>query len=137
MAGLQVLEEEFSGQGFHVLGFYSDDFGSQGGSDGDIDACTSQYAVTFPQFAKDHVKDVDGAGPLEPQPVWKWLLSQPNVGPEMSLVPGWNFNKYLISRDGDLVAHWGSSTYWGTNPNDPAFDMNAIVVAIQAELAKP
>lgn len=139
MAGLQVLEETFSGEGFHVLGFYSDDFGSQGGNDEDIEACTGQYAVSFPQFEKADVLDPDGAGPGTAQPVWSWLLSQPNVGPESSLPPTWNFHKYLISRDGELVAHWGSGTYPGDDPSNAndSFDTSAIVVAIEAELAKP
>jgi glutathione peroxidase len=137
MAGLQVLEEQFSGQGFHVLGFYSNDF-NQAGNDGQIDQCTSDYQITFPQFAVGHVKDVDGSGPLEPQPVWQWILSQPQVGPAPSLVPSWNFNKYLVSRSGELVAHWSESVYPGDNPQNAndSFDTNPIVVAIRAELAK-
>lgn len=124
MADLQGLEEQYAGQGFHVLGFYSDDFGMQGGSDDDIEACTGEYAVTFPQFKKDHV-----IGALA-QPVWSWLLSQPNPEPSLPLDPDWNFHKYLITRDGQLVGHWDSQINPGDDPPN-----NPIVLAIEAEIA--
>jgi glutathione peroxidase len=132
MAGLQVLEETFSAQGFHVLGFVSDDFGMQGGTDGQVDMCNNQYHVTFPEFAKEHVTN-PGANP-----VFDWLLSQSNPGPASSLTPSWNFNKYLISKDGKLIAHWPEQVYPGDDPTDPSdsFDASPIVVGIKAELAK-
>jgi glutathione peroxidase len=138
MAGLQVLEETFEGEGLQVLGFLSNDFGNQGGSDEQIDGCTEQYGVTFDQFAIDHVKDPDGAGPEQAQPVFDWLLAQPNPGPAASTEPTWNFHKWLVSRDGQLIAHWESATYPGDNPSDPndSFDTSPIVVAIRAELEK-
>jgi glutathione peroxidase len=133
------LEEKFSGQGLHVLGFLSNDFGNQGGSDEQIHACNEQYAVTFEQFDLDHVKDPDGDGPGVAQPVFAWLAAQPNPGPAATPAPTWNFHKYLVSRDGQLVAHWPEYTYPGDDPNNPndSFETNPIVVAIQAELAKP
>jgi glutathione peroxidase len=139
MAGLQVLEEKFSGQGFHVLGFLENDFGMQGGTDGQIDACTGMYGVTFPQFAIDHVIDTDGAGPEVPQPVFAWIYAQGNPGPATTLYPTWNFHKWLVSRDGHVIKHWDSPTYPGDDPNNPSdsFDTSEIVVAIKAELAKP
>lgn len=133
MAGLQVLEETFAGQGFHVLGFYSNDFGSQGGSEEQIEGCTGEYMVTFDQFAVDHVIDTDGGGPVVPQPVWEWLAQQPNY-----TAPDWNFHKYLVSRTGELVAYFPRSTYPGDDPNNASdsFETNPIVIAIEAELAK-
>ena len=127
------MEDQFKGQGLHVLGFLSNDFGMQGGSDGDVDGCVEQYGVTFEQFAIDHVKGADV------QPVFDWLVSQPNPGPATTTEPTWNFHKYLVSRQGELVAHWESSVYPGDNPNDPSdsFETSPIVVAIEAELAKP
>lgn len=138
MAGLQVLEESFSGQGFHLLGFYSDNFGMQGGTQDQIDACTDNYMVTFEQFVKANVIDPDAGGPDVPQPVWQWLLAQPN--PEaFPLQPDWNFHKYVISKDGQLVRHFDTQTYPGDDPNNPndSFETNPIVMAIEAELAKP
>jgi glutathione peroxidase len=132
------LEDKLGGNDFTVLGFLSNDFGNQGGSEGQIDTCVDKYMLTFKQFAIGHVRDVDGAGPEEPQPVWKWLLSQPDPGPVAGLDPTWNFHKYLISRDGKLVKHWASGTYPGDDPNNPndSFDTNEIVMAIKAEIAK-
>jgi len=139
MAGLQGLEDKLGGQGFHVLGFISNDFGMQGGTSGQIDACTGMYAVTFPQFVIDHVIDTDGAGPVVPQPAFAWLYTQGNPGPSSTLYPTWNFHKWLVGRDGHVVAHWDSPVYPGDDPSDPSdsFDTNPIVVAINAELAKP
>lgn len=132
MAGLQVLEEEFAAEGFHVLGFYSNDFGNQGGTNEQIDACTDNYGITFPQFAIDHVVGADM------QPVWTWLMSQPNPNPNVALPPDWNFHKYLISREGTLVRHDVTQTYPGDDPNNgsDSFETNPIVMAIEAELAK-
>jgi glutathione peroxidase len=134
-AGLQVLEETFSAQGFHVLGFLSNDFGNQGGSSGQIGSCNSKYGITYTQFAIDHVVP---QGSTPPQPVFAWLESQPNPGPDTSALPSWNFSKYLVSRTGTLVAHWDSPVYPGKDPNDPnsTFDNSPVVIAIRAELAK-
>lgn len=132
MGGLQGLEEKFSADGLEVLGFLSNDFGSQGGSPGQVEGCTDKYGITFDQFAIDHVKGADA------QPVWKWLLSQPNPGPANPIEPQWNFHKYLISRKGTLVGHWASPVYPGDDPSNPndSFDTNPIVIAIKEELAK-
>ncbi len=126
------MEETFSAQGFKVLGFYSNNFGSQGGSNEEIDACTELHKVTFPQFAIANV--------VEPniQPVWGWLLSQPNPRPEVALSPTWNYHKYLISRDGKLVQHFLQLEWPGDDPAKPndSFETSPIVIAIEAELAK-
>jgi glutathione peroxidase len=132
MAGLQGLEENLSGEGLHVLGFYSNDFGNQGGDPDDIAGCTEDHGITFEQFQIAPVKSPDA------QPVFAWLYTQPSPGPSASVEPTWNFHKYLISRDGQLVAHWDSAVYPGDDPenaNDD-FDTNPIVVAIRAELEK-
>ena len=138
MAGLQVLEDKFGAQGFHVLGFLSDDFGDQGGSDGQVDTCTEMYQVTFPQFQIGHVIDTDGSGPIVPQPVFAWLYAQPDPGTAPTLQPTWNFHKWLVSREGTLVADWDTPVYPGDDPSDPndSFDTSAIVIAVKAELAK-
>jgi glutathione peroxidase len=135
MAGLQVLEDTFSAQGFHVLGFLSNDFGMQGGTAGQISACNAMYGIKFTQFAMDHVVP---QGSTRPQPVFAWLEAQPNPGPDTSALPSWNFSKYLISRTGVLVAHWDSPVYPGADPTDSTstFDGSPIVIAIKAELAK-
>jgi glutathione peroxidase len=133
------LEDKLGAQGFHVLGFLSDDFGNQGGSSGQVDSCAAQYGVKFQQFGIDHVIDTDGAGPIKAQPVFAWLEGQSNPGPFATPYPDWNFHKYLISRTGKLVGHWTSTVYPGDDPANPSdsFDTSEIVIAIKAELAKP
>jgi glutathione peroxidase len=118
------LEEQYSAQGLTVLGFLSNDF-NQSGDDGQIDNCNDQYGVTFQQFGTAPV-----TGPSA-QPVYQWLASQPNPGPAGSTQPTWNFHKYLVSRDGALVAHWPEQQ--APDPNNPA---NPITAAIEAELAQ-
>jgi glutathione peroxidase len=118
-----------------VLGFMSNDFGSQAGTAGQVAACNAKYGITFTEFAIGHVVPM-GATP--PEPVFAWLEAQTNPGPDTSNLPSWNFSKYLVSRKGELVGHWDSPVYPGMDPSDPTsmFDTNPIVVAIRAELAK-
>ena len=131
MAGLQVLEEEFSAQGFHLLGFFSNDFGNQGGDGDDIDSCNEEHQVTFREFDIDHVTAPDA------QPAWQWILSQPSPGPEQPLEPTWNFHKYLISKDGQLISHFAQGSYWGTDPQSAQFNDSEVVQGIRAQLALP
>jgi len=107
----------------------------QAGSMGDVSACNAQYGITYPQFSIDHVVP---QGSTPPQPVFAWLESQPDPGPDTSSLPSWNFSKYLVSRTGELVAHWDSPEYPGADPNVPGstFDSSPIVIAIEAQLAK-
>jgi glutathione peroxidase-family protein len=107
----------------------------QGGTPGQIMGCNAMYGITYPQFAIDHVIP---SGSVMPQPVFAWLESQPDPGPDTSSLPSWNFSKYLVSRTGELVAHWDSPVYPGADPSVPGstFDASPIVIAIEAELAK-
>jgi len=131
MAGLQVLEDQFGSEGFRVLGFYSNDFGNQGGSEEQIEACNDDHGVSFLQFETAPVIGADA------RPVFAWILSQPDPANEgIPLEPNWNFHKYLISRTGELVAHYGLSSYPGDSETAPGWDTDPMVVAIKAELAK-
>jgi glutathione peroxidase len=96
--GLEALHQELSGEGFSVVGFPSNDFMSQEpGSEAQIaEFCTLTYGVKFPMFEKLVVKG-EGADPL-----YRALAA--DGGGE----PGWNFHKYLIGRDGKVVAGFGS-----------------------------
>ena len=129
MAGLQGLEEQYEDQGLHVLGFYSNDFGSQGGTDEQIDACTEAHAVSFPQF------EIQPVTLPNARPVFAWLLGQDEPGPA-PLTPSWNFHKYLVARDGTLVATFSEPSYMGSDPASPTWQNHEIVLAIEAELAK-
>lgn len=93
--GLESLQQEFSSRGFTVLGFPSGDFGGQEfASAGEIrEFCDSKYAVTFPLFAKSGVKE----GPDQSE-VFGFL------GGATGSLPAWNFGKYLVDREGTVLA---------------------------------
>jgi len=91
--GLQALHNELAGKGFEVLGFPSNEFGEQEpGSAEEIQTfCERNYGVTFPMFSK--LVTGKGAGQ---SPIYEFLTrSQP--------APNWNFCKYLIGKDGQVV----------------------------------
>ncbi|MHC4260900.1 MAG: glutathione peroxidase [Planctomycetota bacterium] len=96
---LQQVYEEYGDQGFVVLAFPSNDFGGQEpGTAEEISAfCSDKYGVTFPVFAK--VVTGDGA---EQSPIYAHL------GASTGSLPGWNFGKYLIARDGSVIGFWDS-----------------------------
>ena len=116
--GLEALQKRYAGRGFAVLGFPSNDFkGQEPGDEKQIqDFCTLTYGVKFPMFEKVHVVG-DQATPF-----YKALAQASGEAPK------WNFHKYLIGRDGRLVASWGSRT----KPDD-----KAIVTAIEQALKAP
>jgi glutathione peroxidase len=92
--GLQDLWTEFHDRGLTIIGVPSNDFGGQepGGASEIADTAQHQYGVTFPIAAKAVVK-----GP-NAHPFYKWAAeTRPKD------VPGWNFHKYLIGRDGYLA----------------------------------
>ncbi len=96
--GLQALHTELSGKGFAVLGFPSNEFGGQEpGSAAEIQTfCERNYGVTFPLFSKL----VTGKGDSQ-SPVYAFLTKdQP--------APNWNFCKYLVGKDGTVIAFFPS-----------------------------
>jgi glutathione peroxidase len=97
-AGLEKLHRELSSKGVAVLGFPSNDFGGQEpGTAAEIkEFCRTKYDVTFPLFEKVVTK----AGPNQ-SPIYAFL------GTSGSL-PGWNFGKYVIGKDGKVVAFFPS-----------------------------
>lgn len=103
--GLQALYDEFRERGFVVLGFPSNDFmGQEPGTAAEIrEFCTLKYHVTFPLFAKVKVKGPEKDG------LYAWLTGG---GLEE---PTWNFTKYLVGRDGRVIARFGPKTA----PGDP------------------
>lgn len=116
--GLEALHARLEDRGFAVLGFPSNDFmGQEPGTEDDIkEFCTNTYGVQFPMFEKVTVKEGSAI------PFYRALADQSG-----GVYPGWNFHKYLIGRDGTVVANFGSRT----TPEDAA-----LVEAIEAELAK-
>lgn len=138
--GLEKLYEDYKARGFEVLGFPANDFGAQEpGTDEEIvEFCQLNYGVSFPLFTKADVTgeakqplyaaltetiptkqgDVDGM-----KERFKGYGMTPNDDPEVL----WNFEKFLIARDGAVVGRFAP----GTAPQDPL-----LVDAIEAELAK-
>ncbi len=119
-SGLESLYGKFKDQGLVVVGFPCNDFGAQEpGSNDEIKTfCSSKYSVTFPMMDKLHVK-----GP-EQHPLYTQL-----TGPG-SAFPGdvkWNFGKFLIGRDGKVIARF--------EPNVKPGD-EKLVKAIEDALAK-
>ena len=107
---LQELYEDLSDEGFVILGFPADDVANQEPREDEAIAqfCRANFGVTFPMFSKINVVGDEAA------PLFKELGA-----------PDWNFNKYLLGRDGLLIRHWGALTA----PDDPE-----LVGAIRAAL---
>ena len=103
-AGLEELHRDYADQGLVVLGFPCDQFGHQEpGDDEQIGAyCERNFGVEFPMFSKI---EVNGSGA---HPLYSWLKAQ-----KSGLLGGrikWNFTKFLIGRDGQVVARFGPNT---------------------------
>jgi glutathione peroxidase len=100
-AGLQKLHETFEPRGLTVLGFPCNQFGAQEpGTEAEIGAfCQANYGVTFPMFAKI---DVNGAGA---HPLYQFLKHEKR-GLFFSEAIKWNFTKFLVDRDGEVVGRY-------------------------------
>ena len=103
-AGLEKLYRDMKGKGVNVLGFPSNDFGEQepGTAQEIATFCRTKYDVTFPLFEKVVTR---GAGQ---SPLYAFLGRSGNL-------PAWNFTKYVIGRDGKVVAFFPSDV----TPDDP------------------
>ena len=99
-AHLEELYNKYGGNQFVIIGFPSNDFGSQEpGSNDEIAAfCSTKYEISFPMMSKIIVKGD------EIHPLYKWLTEASENGVEDSRV-GWNFQKYMIDENGKLVGH--------------------------------
>jgi glutathione peroxidase len=116
-AGLEALYRKLQGRGFAVLGFPCNQFGAQEpGSEAEIGSfCDSSYGVTFPMFAKI---DVNGAAA---HPLYQHLKSaKPGVLGTEAIK--WNFTKFLVDRQGQVVKRYA--------PNDKPEDIEADIVAL-------
>ncbi len=104
-AGLERLYQTYQDSGFVILGFPANNFlGQEPGSNEEIkNFCTLTYGVTFPMFAKISVKGKDQ------HPLYKYLTSK-ETNPQFAGDISWNFNKFLIDRNGNIVARFGSRT---------------------------
>lgn len=98
---LQELKDELNNDSFEVLGFPSNDFGGQEPLEGAAinDFCEVNYGVKFPIFAKMMVRGAQA------NPIYKFLGSKELNG-HIKSTPRWNFHKYLINKDGEVVDYF-------------------------------
>ncbi|MGY3885015.1 glutathione peroxidase [Aeromonas aquatica] len=98
-ADLERLYQGYKERGLIVLGFPSNDFWQESGDEGKTaSVCRRDYGVTFPMFNRIAVRGDDAS------PLYKGLAAA--AGGD---APGWNFHKYLIGRDGKLIASYGAN----------------------------
>jgi glutathione peroxidase len=97
--GLEQLHRELSPKGFSVLGFPSNDFGGQepGSAQQIAEFCRKNYGVTFPMFAKLSTRPGSSQSPI-----YTFLGSGGHL-------PAWNFSKYVVGKDGKVVAFFPSA----------------------------
>ena len=115
--GLEDLYTRYKDKGLVVLGFPSNDFSQETGSNQQIaDFCENTFGVKFPMFTKTTVKGAEAS------PLYRQLAQQSGTAPR------WNFHKYLLGRDGKLVDQYSSLT----TP-----DNKGLVRAIEQQLALP
>jgi glutathione peroxidase len=121
-AGLQSLYEKYRSRGFVVLGFPSNDFGSQEpGTEAEIqEFCTTNFGVTFPMFSKIAVKGATKA------PFYGHLTDK-KTNPKFGGDIEWNFAKFLIGRNGEVIARF---------PAGMAPDTTDVVERIEKALAE-
>lgn len=119
---LEALYEKYKGQGLMVLGFPCNQFhGQEPGTAADIRTfCSSKYNVTFPLMAK---VEVNGAGACDLYKHLKALDAKPKGSGEIT----WNFEKFVIGRNGQVVARFQPRT----TP-----DAAEVIAVIESELAK-
>ena len=101
--GLEEIYKKYHDQGFEVLAFPSNDFGNQEpGTNADIKTfCSTEYPVTFPLFSKVPVKGD------QKEPLYAYLTDttkNPATGGDIK----WNFTKFLVGRDGKIIARYES-----------------------------
>jgi glutathione peroxidase len=118
-AGLEKLWHDYRDRGLVIVGFPSNEFGGQdpGSNDEIASFCQLNYGVTFPMMAKVKVNGADA------HPVWKWLKAQAPglLGTE---AVKWNFTKFLIGRDGQVIKRYA--------PNDSPDSMRKDIEAALA-----
>jgi glutathione peroxidase len=118
---LEEMYQKYKGQGFVVLGFPANEFGKQEpGSNEEIQKfCTEKYSVDFPMFSKIVVKG-EGIAPLYQ------FLTDSETDPKYPGPINWNFEKFLIGRDGQVINRFKPKT----DPSSPE-----VVGAIEAALS--
>ena len=107
-AGLQKIYDRYKDDGFVVLGVPSDDFNQELSSDDDVKKfCEIRYGVNFPLTSIQKIKGNDA------HPLYKWISTEASVIAQ----PRWNFHKFLIGKNGEII-NWFSSM---TSPSSSGF----------------
>ena len=121
--GLQALYDTYAQDGLEVLGFPCNQFGQQepGTADQIAAFCSTRYGVTFPMFEKVDVNGKNQCG------LYTYLTSR-DTNAQYAGPIQWNFEKFLVARDGSVVGRFRSSV---------APESKALVEAIERELALP
>ncbi|HEV7300005.1 MAG TPA: glutathione peroxidase [Tepidisphaeraceae bacterium] len=119
--GLEELYRKYKDQGFVIVGAPANNFGGQEpGSDEEIKTfCSTKYDVTFPMLSKISVKGDDK------HPLYQFLTEQATAG-EFAGEIGWNFTKFLVDRNGQIMARFDSKT----SPDD-----EKLVAAVETAVA--
>lgn len=101
--GLQKIYDKYKAQGFEILGFPCNDFGSQepGKNEEIIEFCSLNFNVTFPMFNKVHVRGRDRSDLFD-------ILTNNSETGTSSIK--WNFEKFIIDKEGNVVDRFRSST---------------------------
>jgi glutathione peroxidase len=99
--GLEKVYEKYKDQGFVILGFPANNFGGQEpGTNEEIKTfCSSKYNVTFPMYSKISVKGADI------HPLYQFLTTNPGTAGDVK----WNFTKFLVGKDGKVIARFESA----------------------------
>jgi glutathione peroxidase len=118
-SGLEKLNQKYGDKGLRILAFPCNDFGMQepGTNEQIIQFCTTSYGVSFEMFDKVHAKGSDK------HPLYDKLTT----GVEPTGDVAWNFEKFLINKQGEIVSRYKSSV----SPESPD-----LIAAIEKELAK-
>jgi glutathione peroxidase len=118
---LEATYEKYKDQGFVIIGFPANNFGGQepGTNEEIAKFCTGKYSVTFPVYGKISVKGDDQA------PLYSYLTKDAN--PSVAGDIKWNFTKFLVDRDGNVVQRFESAV----TPDSPE-----VIAAIEAQLKK-
>ena len=117
--GLQALYQRYEAKGLVVIGVSSNDFGEQepNTESAIVDFCKGAFGVTFPLTTKQTVKGADA------HPFYAWAAA--TLG--SANAPRWNFHKYLVAADGQLVSSFSTQT----EPMSPK-----VIAAVEAELGR-
>lgn len=121
-AGLEEIYKKYRSRGFEILAFPANNFGQQEpGTNGEIQQfCTQKYDVTFPLFSKISVKRPDQA------PLYQFLTGK-DTDPRFAGDITWNFEKFLVSRKGEVAARFAPKH----KPTEPD-----VIAAIETALAE-